>query len=299
MISSINPFAALVKARVATDAAEGHEDLTVVSDSTVRDVTDPPLAYGNPILFAGYSYDNETGLYHVRHRMYSPTLARWLQRDPAGYVAGMNVYTYGGNSPTSVHDPFGLKPNTCEYAGAKAWLDPRWRLVYVWATDIQPPELETGQWGDGCPGGLLLRRLRYLYFCCDSRDRFTALWGAVQYAAGTNTAPGKRYEALNLFVASVPLPYGKELVFALGVGCFHPMYKGRIGAATAALERDSPGSVTMPSVEDGVPAGYKYVESICCRSGRFTGIPPVPAASAWNPKPSVAFCPGPARPPWK
>jgi len=54
------------------DAAAGHEHLTVVSDSIA----------GNPFLFAGYFYDNETGLYHVRHRMYSPTLQRWLQRDP-------------------------------------------------------------------------------------------------------------------------------------------------------------------------------------------------------------------------
>jgi len=95
------------------DPAEGHEDLTVVGDSVVRDATDPPLAYGNPILFAGYFYDNETGLYHVRHRMYSPTLARWLQRDPAGLVDGLNEYQYVRNRPPTGLDPLGLKTNVC------------------------------------------------------------------------------------------------------------------------------------------------------------------------------------------
>jgi len=54
------------------DSFEGHKDLTVISESIVS----------NPILFAGYFYDNETGLYYVRHRMYSPTLQRRLQRNP-------------------------------------------------------------------------------------------------------------------------------------------------------------------------------------------------------------------------
>jgi len=90
------------------DSAAGHEDLTVVSDSTVRDVTDPPLACGNPILFAGDFYDNETGLYHVRHRMYSPTLARWLQRDPLGYVDGMNLHGYARTNPVRFRDPSGM-----------------------------------------------------------------------------------------------------------------------------------------------------------------------------------------------
>jgi len=89
------------------DSAAGHEDLTVVLDSTVRDVTDPPLAYGNPILFAGYFYDNETGLYHVRHRMYSPTLQRWLQHDPDGYVDGASLYVYAQGNPGIATDSHG------------------------------------------------------------------------------------------------------------------------------------------------------------------------------------------------
>ncbi|MCC7144889.1 MAG: RHS repeat-associated core domain-containing protein [Phycisphaeraceae bacterium] len=65
--------------------------------------------YDNPILYAGYRYDSETGLYCVRHRIYHPTLGRWLQRDPAGYVDGISLYLYGYSSPVNWVDPTGLK----------------------------------------------------------------------------------------------------------------------------------------------------------------------------------------------
>jgi hypothetical protein len=35
---------------------------------------------GNPVLYAGYFHDDETGLHHVRHRMLASD--RWVHRDP-------------------------------------------------------------------------------------------------------------------------------------------------------------------------------------------------------------------------
>ncbi len=64
-------------------------------------------AKANEILYAGYRFDPETGLYHVRNRMYHPTLGRWLQRDPIGYVDGMNLYEYVRSSPVDHADPQG------------------------------------------------------------------------------------------------------------------------------------------------------------------------------------------------
>ena len=43
-------------------------------------------SYANAILYCGYYHDTETGLYHVRHRMYHPRLGRWAQRDPASVI---------------------------------------------------------------------------------------------------------------------------------------------------------------------------------------------------------------------
>jgi len=65
-------------------------------------------ASDNEVLFCGYRRDTETGLYHVRNRMYHPLLGRWIQRDPLGYVDGLNLYEYCRTSPTNGVDPFGF-----------------------------------------------------------------------------------------------------------------------------------------------------------------------------------------------
>ncbi|MBM4018706.1 MAG: RHS repeat-associated core domain-containing protein [Planctomycetes bacterium] len=65
-------------------------------------------AYANEILYCGYRFDPETGLYHVRHRHYHPTLGRWLQRDPAGHGAGINLSEYVSGFPIGYRDPGGL-----------------------------------------------------------------------------------------------------------------------------------------------------------------------------------------------
>jgi RHS repeat-associated protein len=62
----------------------------------------------NPILYCGYRYDNESGLFNVRHRMYDTTLGRCLQRDPLGASVGPNLYEYCKGSPASWKDPSGL-----------------------------------------------------------------------------------------------------------------------------------------------------------------------------------------------
>jgi len=43
-----------------------------------------------PIGYSGYVFNNESGLYTVRNRDYSPDLGRWVQRDPLDYVHEMN-----------------------------------------------------------------------------------------------------------------------------------------------------------------------------------------------------------------
>ena len=47
-------------------------------------------------MYCGYRYDPETELYYVRNRTYSPTLGRWIQRDPIGFAGGVNLYEYVG-----------------------------------------------------------------------------------------------------------------------------------------------------------------------------------------------------------
>jgi len=65
-------------------------------------------AIGNPYMFTGRRLDEETGLFYYRARHYDPRIGRFLQRDPIGYIDGMNLYSYSKNNPVSYTDPLGL-----------------------------------------------------------------------------------------------------------------------------------------------------------------------------------------------
>ncbi|MEM6259383.1 MAG: LamG-like jellyroll fold domain-containing protein [Planctomycetota bacterium] len=60
--------------------------------------------FGNAYLHTGRRYDAESALYYYRARYYGPALGRFLERDPLGYVDGMNTYAayhvmWGGVDP--------------------------------------------------------------------------------------------------------------------------------------------------------------------------------------------------------
>ncbi|OHB79807.1 MAG: hypothetical protein A2Z25_07690 [Planctomycetes bacterium RBG_16_55_9] len=61
----------------------------------------------NPYMFAGVRYDIEIGLYYNRARYYNSFMGRFLQTDPIGYDAGLNLYRYCGNNPTNFTDSYG------------------------------------------------------------------------------------------------------------------------------------------------------------------------------------------------
>jgi len=121
----------------------------------------------NPIRFAGYFWDNETGLCHVRNRMYHPQAGRWLQRDPEEYDSELTLYAYVGSAPTNAIDPYGLwiitrdgkakalavaEPGDTiaklaetiglEASQANAWLEFHWELhgdtATTWAVPVTP-----------------------------------------------------------------------------------------------------------------------------------------------------------------
>ena len=71
---------------------------------------DGPYAETNPFRFSTKYTDTETGLVYYGHRYYSPTLARFLNRDPIGEAGGMNLYAFVGNDPVNRWDVLGLAP---------------------------------------------------------------------------------------------------------------------------------------------------------------------------------------------
>ncbi len=58
-------------------------------------------------LYQGMTLDPMTGLYYARNRNYSPTLGRWINQDPAGYINGANTYQFVMSNPVNAVDPFG------------------------------------------------------------------------------------------------------------------------------------------------------------------------------------------------
>jgi len=58
--------------------------------------------------YAGAYVHQPSGLLVMGARLYSPSLGRWINRDPIEEAGGINLYEYAGNRPTSVIDPSGL-----------------------------------------------------------------------------------------------------------------------------------------------------------------------------------------------
>ena len=67
-----------------------------------------PLAEANLYQFSSKEYHANSGLIYFGGRFYSPSMQRWLSRDPLGELSGINLYRYVRNNPVNEDDPFGL-----------------------------------------------------------------------------------------------------------------------------------------------------------------------------------------------
>ena len=68
------------------------------------------LARQNPFRFSTKFWDDESGLIYNNFRYYSPSLGRWISRDLTGEKGGINLFTFGVNSPLNAFDSDGDKP---------------------------------------------------------------------------------------------------------------------------------------------------------------------------------------------
>ncbi len=61
-----------------------------------------------PLRFSTKRYDEGNGLSYFGYRFYSPSIGRWMTRDPMGERGGMNLYGFVENNPINQFDPWGL-----------------------------------------------------------------------------------------------------------------------------------------------------------------------------------------------
>lgn len=77
----------------------------------INDLTDENIGKINPFRYRSYYYDDETELYYLNSRYYSPMLHRFISPDSClgstGDHNGYNLYAYVANNPINYFDPNG------------------------------------------------------------------------------------------------------------------------------------------------------------------------------------------------
>lgn len=106
--------------------------------SGARTFTNKYDEYGRPaggnqgrFQYTGQVYLESTGLYHYKAGVYDPSAGRFLQADPIGYLAGMNLYAYVGADPINRRDPLGLDDDLNDPPRGRPPPPDRWRDI-VW-----------------------------------------------------------------------------------------------------------------------------------------------------------------------
>ena len=98
---------------VAKYAYDAWGRIVSVTDAEGNDISAQKDHIGNvnPIRYRSYYYDNETGLYYLKTRYYSPDMCRFLNADGSiganQDIHAYNLFAYCSNNPVNFYDPSG------------------------------------------------------------------------------------------------------------------------------------------------------------------------------------------------
>ncbi|MBI5425305.1 MAG: RHS repeat-associated core domain-containing protein [Opitutae bacterium] len=80
-----------------------------------------PVAQSNPFRFSTKYTDNETGLVYYGLRYYSPSLGRFVNRDPSEEQGGLNLYAFCRNNGVNSWDRLGLDTKDVDGGTGVGW----------------------------------------------------------------------------------------------------------------------------------------------------------------------------------
>ena len=81
----------------------------IAPDFSPRDTSECVWEFG----FQGQFLDTESGFYDYGYRYYSPSLGRWLSKDPIEEDGGLNLYAFAENNGVNAVDYLGLTDSEC------------------------------------------------------------------------------------------------------------------------------------------------------------------------------------------
>jgi RHS repeat-associated protein len=79
-----------------------------------------PMAKDNPFRFSTKFCEDESGLVYYGYRYYSPTMGRFINRDPIEEDGGNNLYAFVRNNPLNAFDALGMDGTLAEEEAAMA-----------------------------------------------------------------------------------------------------------------------------------------------------------------------------------
>jgi RHS repeat-associated protein len=236
---------------------------------------DNASAVANDVLYCGYRFDAETGLYHVRYRYYHPTLGRWTGRDAVGYADGTDLYQYAGCAPTQRLDPFGLaseqltQSKVCQFVRDQPISDPpRLEAIIPWPQSFRGDNTGVGL---ARAMGIWSRQAATLWKCCNEDNCCLYLWGAPDqqvaftYGSATKTFPAH----VTKVPLVIPVPGGAVDIGPLIGLKFPPVWIEHV-----LLNLPGPGDVGGFAPTAGwqdadknrnLPPGYAEVQEAKCR----------------------------------
>lgn len=122
----------VVFAQYAYDPWGNQLSLTTCATERVTAQTAKDIATRQPLRYAGYCFDAESGLYYLSQRYYDPASFQFISKDPARADGEQSAYQYCGGDPVGAVDPTGLRIiriGTPTIVVSLAWCWRQWETV--------------------------------------------------------------------------------------------------------------------------------------------------------------------------